>query len=186
MINLDDEGLITTSLKNGEYVFFDIDGDGLKEKTAWISGGNAFLAVDKNGNGVIDDVNELFGGKERGAGFAKLSQLDSNGDGKIDKSDERYSELLLWQDRNFDGITDDGELQSLEAAGVECIDLNYISQDVWQNGNLLGEVSSGIYSGKDVNVVDVYFKFSKVQGVDSSFSKIIDFPFVDFCGYISP
>lgn len=162
VINLDGAGIITTSLGKGKTVFFDIDGDGKKEETAWISGNNAFLAVDKNGNGNIDGINELFGGKERGAGFAKLAEFDSNGDGKIDKNDEMYSELLLWHDKNHNGVTDDGELQSAEKAGLESISLDYISQDFWQNGNLLGEVSSAIYQGKKVDAVDVYFRFNSV------------------------
>lgn len=167
VINLDGSGITTTSFIAGKQVFFDIDGDGVKEKTAWISGNNAFLVIDTNGDGVIN----LFGGKNRADGFTKLAELDSNGDEKIDKNDDRFLELLLWQDKNMDGVMDEDELTPAWKAGLESISLNYSTQDVWQNGNLLGEVSSAIYQGRKVEVADVYFRFrnnSELNLVDDS------------------
>ncbi len=159
VINLDGKGVATTSLLSDKTVLFDMDGDGIKDETAWVSGNNAFLAIDRNGNGAIDDVSELFGGKNRAAGFAKLAEFDSNGDGKIDRHDARSSELLLWHDKNINGMTDEGELYPAWAAGLDFISLDYISQDVCQNGNLFGEASSAVYQDRQVDVVDVYFRF---------------------------
>lgn len=157
VINLDGSGITTTSFIAGKTVYFDIDGDGLKERTAWVSGNNAFLAIDANGDGVI----KLFGGKNRGKGFAKLAELDSNGDGIIDKNDERFFDLLLWQDKNMDGVMDKEELVPAWKAGLESINLEYTTQDVWENGNLLGEISSAIYQGKKAEVADIYFRYKR-------------------------
>ncbi|MCS4511900.1 hypothetical protein [Xylophilus ampelinus] len=85
VIDLGGDGIETTSLLAGSSVYFDIDGNGESNKTAWISGKDAFLAIDKNKNGKIDGVNELFGGPERGEGYLKLSALDSSKDGFIEK-----------------------------------------------------------------------------------------------------
>ena len=82
----------------------------IKEKIA-VSGNDGWLARDLDGDGEIDGVSELFG--ESGDGFADLALLDTNADGKIDAQDAAYDELLVWQDANEDGITQDGELLSV-------------------------------------------------------------------------
>ena len=112
-------------------MYFDEDSKGLAEKTAWVSPDDALLAMDINGNGMIDDGSELFGtstkltdGSTAGSGFQALSQYDSNGDGIIDESDELYSKLLIWHDKNSDGVSQDSELISLKNAGIKTISLN--------------------------------------------------------------
>ncbi len=64
---------------------------------------------DKNNNGRVDDISELFG-SDRQSGFAELGLYDSNRDGKIDAFDEVFRNLKVWQDRDGDGRTDAGEL----------------------------------------------------------------------------
>lgn len=160
VIDLDNDGIETTSFLAGPSVLFDIDGDGIKDRTAWLSGKDAFLAVDHNGNGTIDGVNELFGGPNRADGFARLVEFDSNGDGIVDHNDDRFSELMLWTDANVDGVTDAGELIFASAAGLESISTDYISQEVTNNGNLFGEVSIAVHQGQETSAVDVYFRFN--------------------------
>ena len=62
VIDLNGDGISTYAIKNG--VYFDIDSDGFAEKTAWINSKDAFLAIDRNGNGIIDNASELFGDSE--------------------------------------------------------------------------------------------------------------------------
>ncbi len=74
---------------------FDIDGDGTMDTISMLSKGSGFLALDKNGNGIIDDGNELFGTKS-GNGFADLAEYDEDGNGWIDENDSVYSKLKIW------------------------------------------------------------------------------------------
>lgn len=75
--------------------YFDIDGDGIKEEISQLAKGNGFLALDLNGNGIIDDGNELFGTKS-GNGFKDLAAYDEDGNGWIDENDSIYSKLKIW------------------------------------------------------------------------------------------
>ena len=95
---------------------FDIDGDGKDETIARMNSESGFLALDKNGDGIINDGNELFGTKT-GNGFKELSEYDSDGNGWIDESDEVYEKLKVW-------ITDENgndKLISLKDADVGAI-----------------------------------------------------------------
>jgi Ca2+-binding RTX toxin-like protein len=105
---------------------FDQDGDGDKERTAWFESGDAVLAVDRNKNGVIDDISEIsFIGDLEGAktDLEGLAAYDQNKDGKIDASDIDFAALKLWFDKDSDGITDAGELRSLSEAGIASLSL---------------------------------------------------------------
>jgi hypothetical protein len=112
-------------------------------RAQWLDANDAFLARDINGNGRIDDRSELFGGVF-GEGFSLLSTLDSNQDGRIDRADEAFASLSLWQDKNSDKQTDEGELTSLMQSGIASISLAYSLNAQWQEGNLLLEQSEAI------------------------------------------
>jgi hypothetical protein len=74
---------------------FDLDADGKKDQMSWVQPGSGFLALDKNGNGAIDDGSELFGAKT-GNGFAELSAYDDDRNGWIDEADTVYGKLQVW------------------------------------------------------------------------------------------
>lgn len=74
---------------------FDLDCDGTAEEISELAKGNGFLALDANGNGIIDDGSELFGTKS-GNGFKDLSAYDEDGNGWIDENDAVYSKLKVW------------------------------------------------------------------------------------------
>lgn len=100
---------------------FDLSGKGEAAPIPFVSGGDAFLALDRNENGRIDDGTELFGDQHGAAhGFEELRRFDSNGDGAIDARDAVYDRLRLLGD--FDGDGDD-EQRGLADAGVTRIDL---------------------------------------------------------------
>jgi hypothetical protein len=129
-------------------VRFDLNGDGVKERTGWIGGygGVGLLALDLNGNGGIDNGLELFGegtrivsnGRKARDGYAALAQYDANKDGVIDAKDPMYRKLVVWFDKNKDGVSDKSELVSLADSGVTKIGLKFTrltDNERFVNGN---------------------------------------------------
>ncbi len=159
VLDLADEGINLTAAEDG--VYFDMHGKGQASKTSFISGNNAFLYLDANGNGVADDIHELFGDSEGHAnGFAKLAQYDSNGDGVIDENDEIYSKLRLWRDLNGDGVNQADESMTLAEAGIKSINLNYQGKyEEDGKGNVIGERSTFTrQDGSKGTVADVWLR----------------------------
>jgi hypothetical protein len=104
---------------------------------------NAFLAIDRNGNGRIDNGSELFGdstplrsGQVGHHGFEVLRELDENADGVIDRRDSVWARLLLWTDRDHDGVTTGDELEPIAGSGVTALETEYElvgRRDQWGN-----------------------------------------------------
>ncbi len=142
IIDVDGHGFHLTSFEDG--VLFDLKSSGVRRQMSWTAAGseNAFLALDRNGNGVIDGGRELFGnytsapGGPSLNGFLALAAFDSNGDGIIDARDPVYWSLLLWTDRNHDGLSDPSELKRLADSGIASISVRYeVSQRRDRFGN---------------------------------------------------
>lgn len=95
---------------------FDLDLDGQKDEIPTLAGNRAFLALDRNGDGEINDGRELFGART-GDGFAELARYDDDGNGFIDEGDEIFSRLRLWSP----GAEGESSLVSLASKGVGAI-----------------------------------------------------------------
>lgn len=91
---------------------FDLDADGTLDRMPLL-GGSGYLALDRNGNGRVDDGRELFG-PNTGNGFDELAALDGDGNGWIDENDAAWSQLRIWRP-DAQGA---GTLQTLKEAGV--------------------------------------------------------------------
>lgn len=96
--------------------YFDLDADGNEESISMLASGKGFLALDKNGDGIINDGSELFGASS-GNGFADLAQYDKDGNGWIDEADEIFKDLRVWV-KDADG---NDKLMNLSEAGVGAI-----------------------------------------------------------------
>jgi len=101
---------------------FDLDADGSVEKIAFATGNSAFLALDKNDNGLIDNGTELFGAQS-GNGFADLRLYDDDANGFIDKGDSVFVNLSLLR-KDKDG---QNQLMKLQEAGIGAIYLGYVA-----------------------------------------------------------
>jgi hypothetical protein len=135
VLNLAGAGMITTIPPTESKVWFDLDANGIPERTGWIAGDSALLGRDLDRNGRIDDGRELFGeativaGKKAANGYAALAALDVNRDGVVDAKDPAYSELLLWKDLNGDGVSQAYELRPASALGIDSIRTRYVQVD---------------------------------------------------------
>ena len=149
VLDLTGDGIQTLSPDQASGLLFDLNADGSTESSGWISPSDAFLALDRDGDGLITSGSELFGnatpltsGSTAANGFTALAQLDGNTDGTLDALDAAYSSLLLWQDRNTDGLSQADELTGLSTAGIQSINLSYTTGSTLNNGNLIRETSS--------------------------------------------
>lgn len=170
ILDLSGNGIKFLDKKDG--VLFDMDEDGDQDLTAWVDGANAgFLVLDKNGDGIINDHSEMFG-TETLRGIEHLALYDSNDDGVIDEKDDIWKDLKVWVDVNNDGVTDAGELKSLNDLGIESFSLSY--QKLNQKVGDSTVISEGFFTkvgGALGTMVDAIFDF--VSNVASDIYKAI-------------
>ena len=140
LIDLDGGGLHLTDSANG--VVFDINADGEVDLISWTpsGSGDAWLVMDRNGSGVIENGRELFGdstpllsGGQAAHGFEALAEFDSttfggNSDGVLDEQDAFFRRLLVWVDGNHNGLSEATELSTLAEAGITRLEYHFVEQ----------------------------------------------------------
>ena len=175
VVDLDGDGVETIGTNSN--VYFDHDNNGFAESTGWVGKDDGLLVRDLNNNGQIDDGTELFGnnsvlssGEKAANGFEALKDLDSNNDGIFNSSDTAWNQVKVWKDANSNGVVDEGELLTLEQAGIENIDLNYQNSNaVDTNGNTVGQIGSfDKENGTQGNISDIWFNTDLMDTVDKT------------------
>lgn len=159
-------------------VHFDLDGNGTAERTGWLAPQTGLLAIDLNGNGVIDNGRELFGdatltanGSLATNGYIALNQY-ADGKSFIDEKNPNFSKLRVWIDANSNGHTEKGELVTLAELGINRISTSYTEvEKSKQQRVLFGNTTK--YQGKfwgpsycgaaGCNSYDVYFATSSLS-----------------------
>ena len=163
VLDLSGNGITTQSILAGTK--FDVFGTGQAVNTGWVSGSSeGFLVYDPN-NGPITSGSQLFGtatvlpnGQKAANGFAALGAIDTNGDGVITSADAGWTNLKIWVDGNSDGVTQTGELHTLDSLGITQLNLSDTTSSTKNNGNLLGLIGSYATSdGKIRQMTDVWF-----------------------------
>lgn len=161
VLDLDGDGIETLAANKWAGAMFDHNGDGFRAAGGWVKGDDGLLVLDRNGNGSIDDGSELFGdntqlsnGSKAAHGFAALAELDGNGDGVINQQDTRFAELKVWRDLDADGVSDNGELFTLQEVGVASLNTTFTNTNTALNGgNVLAQ--QGSYTRADGNTAQM-------------------------------
>jgi hypothetical protein len=165
VLDLDGDGIETVGLNSG--IQFDLNNNQFRETVGWVGADDGLLALDRDGDGSITGGFELFGnttalqnGTTAANGFLALAGFDGNKDGFIDAGDEVFSQLRVWRDLNQNGVSDAGELLSLEEAGVSRLNLGYsVSATKDAFGNEFRQLGGYVDAeGNSLALTDVWFK----------------------------
>lgn len=155
VLDLDGDGIELIALAESP-VTFDMDSDGIRDRTGWVAADDAMLALDRDGNGSIDGISEIsFVGDLPGAqsDAEGLAAFDTNENGFLDAGDARFAEFRLWQDLDQNGVSAASELRSFDELGIEYLGLTL---------NLTG-ATPGEGSGSD-NTVYATTEFIRADG----------------------
>jgi hypothetical protein len=148
ILDLDGNGIDIVQL-GASTASFDMDGDGGREHTAWAGNQDGFLAIDlaadgKSGpDGMIDQAKEIVFTQWSPGASSDMAALrdvfDSNHNGQLDLGDARWSEFRIWRDANGDGVSQPGEVKTLDALGLASIGLEPVGPSQhFSDGSAIG------------------------------------------------
>ena len=167
VLDLDGDGVELVSMRDSS-IRFAMDDDAPTLRTGWVGADDAFLALDRDGDGVINHGNEISFTQDLEAAASDLEGLsvyDTNGNLSLDAGDERFAEFMVWQDRNQDGVSQQDELRSLNEAGIESLSLLRTLTDhpETRRGNTISATTDFVRTdGSRGQAADVALEYIKV------------------------
>ncbi|HEV2745776.1 MAG TPA: hypothetical protein VGW34_00580, partial [Allosphingosinicella sp.] len=154
LFDLDGDGFeLIAPHKSG--IYFDWDGDGIKDETGWAGPDDAFLVLDRDGDGAITRADEISFGTVQGkkdpfvTDLQGLRGFDSDGDGSLDADDADFGRFGLWRDADSDAVVDAGELLGLAEAGLAALSLTG-----WETGDGFNGQDNHIFATADAVFAD--------------------------------
>jgi hypothetical protein len=165
ILDLDGDGVELISLADSN-AHLDYGGDGFAERTGWVKADDGILVFDRNANGTVDGIGEMFGSATQD-GFEVLETLDTNADGKIDAADADFASLRVWQDANEDGISDAGELKTLAELGIASVSVNRTDVTGTNEGHDRGFAATFSKTDGSTGAAEtIYFQTDRADTVD--------------------
>lgn len=148
-------------------------------RISWFTNEDYRLLALPNSHGEVRGIDQLFGnatigpdGRLADNGYAALAKYDGTTidglfkiqkpDGRIDANDAIFSRLRLWLDKNYDGVSQPGELVSLKRARITFIDLEFSNDfsetDQYGNQTMMKSVV-GYTDGSLDLIFDLWFAY---------------------------
>ena len=176
VIDLDGDGVEYSQLSESE-VYFDVDGDGEREHTAWVGADDALLVYDYNNDNNITNVDEIsfvqyLAGAE--TDLEGLQAFDDDGNMVLNADDSAWSYFKLWQDADLDGVSDEGELFTLSDLGI--VEIGLQGNGVHNIYGDIEEFSTATYTNEDgtMGVLgDAAFTYEN-SNISSNIGEVID------------
>ncbi len=162
VVDLDGDGVELVSLEDST-AFFDINGDGWRNHVGWAAADDGILAYDGDNNGLIELKSEIaFVDYVEGAetDLEGLAYFDTNNDGELTSLDDEWNSFSIWQDLDQDGVTDTGELKSLNSLGIFSISLTSDGQEQQIEGNHVYGIGTYTDLNGTSDLADVSFDYS--------------------------
>lgn len=176
VFDLDGNGLDLVSY-DVSTTYFDIDADGVRQRSGWVGANDGILVIDRNQNGLIDDGAEIAFSQDVGQAVSDLEGLrayDTNDDGFFSAADDQYSTFKIWKDVNQDGFSQSDELTSLADNDIAAINLTLnVTGASTQNASdnvLYGTTQFIRGDGTTGTIGDVMLAYEK--GVDVNVTKV--------------
>lgn len=163
-LDLDGDGIELVS-RDESHAYFDMTGSGFRNHTGWVAPDDGFLVLDINHDNKIDQAKELsFALWTDNPNDTDLEGLkatfDNNHDNVIDQDDDAFIGLRVWQDKNGNGISEEGELKTLIEAGITSINLDSVKTNWSADGNALKG-----FSTYDISTTDTHGNLVTTQGL---------------------
>jgi hypothetical protein len=183
VIDLDGNGFDLVGLRDSS-ILYDMDADGVVERTGWVKPTDGLLVLDRNGNGAIDDITEIFSEKfapPATTGLKSLATLDAKGEGSFDATDPAFASVQVWRDLNQNGQTDGGELAGLAALGITSIALDGRPAHRLDEGNtIVTDTTARRTDGSTLPVADISLRVEGAAGTNGEVGERgVAHPFLD-------